>query len=450
MAKQRGVSLRFQPAGGTAARTVPCGKKQILKIERLSHDGRGIGHVGNSTWLVAGALPGEEVEAKVLAARSQLVEARLTKVLTASAERREPPCALAGRCGGCSVQHMPHSAQLALKQRSLEEQLARANLQVEQWAAPLQATELGYRRRARLAVRFDVKSRHLAIGFREAFSQQIVDVPQCPVLRAELSALLTPLAALLRRFAKPQRIGHIELFSGSAVALLMRHTAELEEGDQALLRSFCTEHQVQLWWQGAGEPYSDIAHTELAYRLEAEKLTIACQPGDFVQVNAAINEQMIAQALDWLALEPGMRVLDLFCGLGNFALPLAKRAAQVVAVEGVPAMLERGARTAQANGIHNISWHCSDLTQPMTQAAWLQGEFAAALLDPPRDGAAQAVQSLAQLNIPRLVYVSCNPATLVRDAALLQTRGYRLRRAGILDMFAQTAHVEAMVLFERA
>jgi 23S rRNA (uracil1939-C5)-methyltransferase len=447
---RRTSGLRFQPASGTPADNPPLGKKQLLDIERLAHDGRGIAHCDGRTWLVSGALPQERVEARVLAARSKLVEARVERVLQASALRRQPACAVAGRCGGCSLQHLPHAEQLALKQRNLAEQLQRlAGIQPDEWAAPLSGPEYGYRRRTRIAVRWDAKRKQLDVGFRAAASQDIITLQECPVLVESLQRIARALPGLLQGLARPERIGHVELFSGSCDLLLLRHTAAMAEADVQALREFCRAQQVQLWWQGEGEPQADQADVTPGYALPDFALELQWHPGDFVQVNPVINQRMISQALDWLAPQADERVLDLFCGLGNFALPLAQRAREVLAVEAVPAMLERARLNARGNGLDNLRFVQADLGQPLPAGPGFRG-FAAALLDPPRDGALALVQQLGELGLQRLVYVSCNPATLARDAAELVRQGYRLRRAGILDMFPQTAHVEAMALFERS
>ena len=441
--------LRFQSANGEKANTLPVGKKQKLQIERLAHDGRGIAYFEGRTWFVAGALAGEAVEARVLAARNKQVDARVERVLHAAPQRCVPACAVAGRCGGCTLQHLPHSEQLQLKQRNLADQLQRlANVQPEEWAAPLTGPALGYRRRARIAVRWDAKQRQLEVGFRAASSQDIVALGECPVLVPELQPIARALPALLQGLQRPERIGHVELFSGNHCALLLRHTAAMVEDDIAQLRQFCAERAIQLWWQGAGEPEADQAEAQLGFELPAYALELSWRPGDFIQINAVVNEQMITQALDWLAPQTGERVLDLFCGLGNFALPLAQRVHSVVAVEGVAAMVERAQANAAANGLANVQVFQADLSQPLATASWAQEGFAAVLLDPPRDGALAVVQQMRALAAQRLVYVSCNPATLARDSAELLKQGYRLRKAGILDMFPQTAHVEAMALFE--
>ncbi|MHB9801302.1 23S rRNA (uracil(1939)-C(5))-methyltransferase RlmD [Pseudomonas sp. MT3] len=448
MAKQR-TGLRFQPSGGARSPAVPVGKKQRLSIERLAHDGRGIAHADGRTWFVAGALPGEAVEARVLSARAQIVDARSERIFTAAENRRTAPCPVAGTCGGCSLQHLPHADQLVLKQRTLAEQLERfSGLSPEEWAAPLVGPEFGYRRRARLAVRWDVKAKRLEVGFRAAASQAIVPFDDCLVLVPELQILVRELPDLLRGLAKPQALGHVELFHGTASALLLRHIEPLSDSDLARLLGFCSARDVQLWLQGDGEPTPCSGNADLGFRLDTWDLTLAYRPGDFVQVNAPVNEAMVAQALDWLKPAPGERVLDLFCGLGNFALPLAHRVREVVGVEGVQAMVDRAAANARANGLANTRFHQADLSKPLAGAPWAAEDFTAVLLDPPRDGAFEAAREMRSLGAERVLYVSCNPATLARDAGEMARQGYRLKRAGILDMFPQTAHVEAMALFE--
>ena len=448
MAKQE-RGLRFQPAGGTRAAQVPTGKKQRLNIERLANDGRGIAFIEGRTWFVSGALAGEEVEARVLGAHGKIVEARTERVFKASEIRRVAPCAHAGQCGGCSVQHLPHEEQLALKQRMLAEQLSRvAGVEPLEWAAPLTGPEFGYRRRARIAVRWDARAKRLDVGFRAAGSQDIVAIDHCLVLVQALQPIMTGLPAMLRQLGNPKALGHVELFSGSAIAVLLRHMAPLSDADMKVLQDFCITHNAQLWLHGEDGPQPVDLTRALGYRLEQWDLELAYRPGDFVQVNAGVNEAMVAQAIKWLAPQADERILDLFCGLGNFALPLAKQAREVVAVEGVATMVERAAQNAVSNSLHNAVFFQADLSQPLVDAAWAKDGFGGVLLDPPRDGAYEVVRKLSGLGAKRLVYVSCNPATLARDTVELMKQGYRLKRAAILDMFPQTAHVEAMALFE--
>ena len=447
---KRTSSLRFQPSGGARAAQVPVGKKQLLQIERLAHDGRGIGFVEGRTWFVSGALPGEQVAARVLSAHAKVVEARAERIQTAAPQRRATPCPHAGRCGGCTLQHLPHSEQIALKQRTLAEQLEKfAHLQPEEWAAPLVGPEFGYRRRARIAVRWDAKARQLTVGFRAAASQDIVAIGDCLVLVQALQPIVRELPEVLQGLSKPQQVGHVELFSGTREAVLVRHTAPLGNEDLQHLQDFCARHAAQLWLHGTGEPQPVDCAESLGYRLAEWDVELAYRPGDFVQVNAPVNEAMIAQALAWLAPQPAERVLDLFCGLGNFSLPLARMGCDVVGVEGVQGMVDRAASNARDNGLENVHVFQADLSSPLAGAPWAKGGFPAVLLDPPREGAGEMVRHIKALGAERVLYVSCNPATLARDAAELATQGYRLKRAGILDMFPQTAHVEAMALFER-
>ena len=450
MARNSG-GLRFQPSGGEKKAQIPVGKKQRLRIERLSNDGRGIAFVEGRTWFVEGSLPDEEVEARVLAARSKVVEARTERVLTASEQRRTEPCVHARSCGGCSLQHLPAGDQLALKERSLADQLSRQGIEPKNWAPALTGPEFGYRRRARLAVRWDHKARRLDVGFRASASQDIVSIHECPVLVQPLQTLLPALLKTLHELDKPQGLGHVELFSGFAEAVLIRHTAALAEADLQRLAVFAREQGVQLWLQGEGQPQplEADADTALGYRLPTWDLELEWRPGDFVQVNAPVNEAMIAQALDWLAPQAGERVLDLFCGLGNFALPLARIGAEVVAVEGVAEMVERARTNAVRNGLQRAHFYQADLSKPLAEAEWAKGGFAAVLLDPPRDGAYELVGQMSTLGARRVAYVSCNPATLARDAAELVRQGYRLEKVGVLDMFPQTAHVEAMAFFSK-
>jgi len=448
MAK-RTSTLRFQSTAGERSVGVPVGKRQKLRIERLSHDGRGIAFLEGRTWFVSGALPGEEVEVRVLSSRAKVVEARAERWLSAHPERRELLCRHAGQCGGCTLQHLPAAQQVSLKQQALAEQLSRAGITPVQWAEPLCGPEWGYRRRARLAVRWDLKTRQLSVGFRAAASQDIVSIQECPVLVPSLQRLLEPLQSLLMTLSSPRAIGHLELFSGTTDALLVRTTAPLAEADRQALLAFAEQQTIQLWLQAETLPELLSSSQPLGYALEQWQLLLGYRPGDFIQVNAAINQAMIAQALDWLAVQPGESVLDLFCGLGNFALPLARQGAKVLGLEGIDSMVQQARTNAEQMGMADVQFQRADLADP---EVWtlpsLSVKATAVLLDPPRDGALEVVSHLKASGARRILYVSCNPATLARDAAVLGRQGYALKRAGVLDMFPQTAHVEAMALFE--
>ncbi|SFM10937.1 23S rRNA (uracil(1939)-C(5))-methyltransferase RlmD [Halopseudomonas yangmingensis] len=444
MSRQRGRPR--QPSAGPAA----VGQRIELVIERLSHDGRGIGRWRGVTTFVEGALPGEQVQARVQRARSKLVEARLETLLQAIPERLTPRCAHFALCGGCSLQHMPAGQQLALRREALQQQLQHfAGVQPEQWAEPLRGPEYGYRQRCRVALL--PEAGRVQVGFRQRSSNALVEVGQCPVLEPRLEALLPRLAPLFNSLDSRARLGHAELLGGAAQALLVRHIGQPPAADRQRLIEFAASEAIDCWLLAGDQPAECLNNpaARLAYALPGQGLQLGFAPGDFIQVNPQVNQQMVAQALEWLAPQAGEAILDLFCGVGNFALALARRGARVTGIEGSAAMVEQAQHNARDNGLEGLHFFAADLSKPL-QPALLPGEYAAALLDPPRDGAEALVQQLAQAQVQRILYVSCNPATLARDAGLLVAEGYRLQRIGLLDMFPQTAHVEAMALFCRA
>lgn len=448
MKRQQQSGLRFQPARGVQQTDFPVGKKQPLSIERLAHDGRGIAFHAGRTWFVSGAMPGEQIVARVLSVRNKIVEAQVVEVQQACSNRQQPFCAVAGRCGGCTLQHMPINEQREFKQAYIAEQMQRAGVEVGEWFATLQGSERGYRRRTRIAVKPN-KQGQLQVGFRALASQQIVETTQCPILVEPLQKLYAELVPFIKTLMHTRAIGHLELFYGNQPALLVRLTQALNNEDQQRLRDFCQQQHTQLWWQTQAEPYPDNEGDTLYYELQPYDLQIDYQPGDFVQVNAEVNLAMVQQALAWMDLHSDDQVLDLFCGLGNFSLPVARTVASVVAVEGVESMVKRAQHTAKRQGLQHVEFHHFDLSQSLSQAAWMQQKFSVVVLDPPREGAAQAVEQLTKVAAKKILYVSCNPATLARDAAVLQAQGYQLQRLAALDMFSQTGHVEAMALFVR-
>lgn len=429
------------------------GQRIELELERLAHDGRGIGRWQGRIVFVDGGLPGERVQARVLKARSKLIETRMDKLLVASPERQTPRCAHIDLCGGCSLQHMPEATQLQVKQQALAQQLQHfAGLEPERWMPALVGPSYAYRQRTRLAMRWDKRRGALDVGYRQRSSSDLVEVHECPVLVPALEALVQALVPLLKTLDGRAGLGHVELIGDQAPVLLVRHMQPLSGADLHALQSLATEHGATCWLQ-PGEPETlhqlggpDQEQSLPAYHLPDQQLRFEFMPGDFIQVNARINQMMVNQALEWLAVQPGEQVLDLFCGVGNFALPLARAGAQVTAVEGSAEMVRRAQQNAQNNQLESLHFSSADLSK-LQDAKWLDQPCDAALLDPPRDGAEQLVQQLADRAIGRILYVSCNPATLARDAGLLAARGYRLVQAGIMDMFPQTAHVEAMALF---
>ena len=449
MNRPRGRQQRRQSADAPAA----IGQRiDVSLLDRLTHDGRGIGRWQGRTVFVEGGLPGEQVKARVLRARSKLIEARQEQVLLASQERQQPRCRHAELCGGCSLQHMPHSKQLEVKQQALTQQLEHfAGVQPGQWAAALEGPAYGYRQRTRVSMRWHSKRNELEVGFRQRASSDLVQVQECPVLVPVLQPVIAELPAVLQVLAGARDLGHVELIGGEQPAMVVRHTQALCEADEQLLNGFAVRHGLSCWLQpdeagsvhcitpGANEP---------AYRLLDQNLLLKFAPGDFTQVNAEVNQAMVNQALAWLELQSGERVLDLFCGVGNFALAMTREGAGVTGIEGSQTMVARAQKNAAANNLDAPHFLMADLSKPLELPADASS-YTAALLDPPRDGAEQLVVDLAALGIKRILYISCNPATLARDAGILATKGYELVKAGVMDMFPQTSHVEAMALFRK-
>lgn len=427
-----------------------------LAVEKLSHDGRGIARVEGKTCFVDGALPGESVEAVYTGRHRRFDELRTVALHSAAAERVEEPCAHAGICGGCSLQHMAPSAQIAFKQGTLKEHFAHfGGVAPEHWEPPMTAAELGYRRKARLGVRYVTKREQVLVGFREKRNSFITAIDSCAVLDPRVGLLIPALQTLIHTLSVYRELAQIEVACGDdEVALVFRHLVPLAESDITALVDFGQTHNVQIYLQPKGPDtvhklWPETGEDRLSYALEAFGVRLYFHPMDFTQVNAPINQKMVDQALGWLDPQPQERVLDLFCGLGNFTLPLATRAGHVVGVEGDERMVVRGRENAERNGLTNVEFHAADLQADFTQAAWAHEGFDKILIDPPRSGALEVVQYLPAFGAKRIVYVSCNPATLARDAGELAAHGYRLIRAGVMDMFPHTAHVESMALFER-
>ena len=425
-----------------------------LEITGLSHDGRGIGHHDGKIVFVSGALTGETVEAKVTLVRSKYDEADTVAVLKASPIRVTPPCQHFGVCGGCSLQHIDPNAQILLKQQVLMDQFKHfGHLEPEEWLPPLAFGQGGYRRKARLGVRFVIKKDSLLVGFREKGSNFLAELNRCEVMDQRIGESILPLRALINGLNAKDHIPQIEVAAGDdSVALIFRHMEALIDSDVQALIDFCQQRDWQCYLQPKGydtvhRVYPEQGTDRLSYALPDFNLTMQFHPLDFTQVNADINRKMLTLALDLLNPQPHERVLDLFCGLGNFTLPLATRAASVIGVEGSDAMVERGYENARHNSITNVDFYAQDLTADFSQQEWAKQGFDALLIDPTRSGALEVVQYLPKFGAKRIVYVSCNPATLARDAGELAKAGYKLIKAGVMDMFTHTAHVESIALF---
>lgn len=429
-----------------------------LFIESLDHEGRGVAHLDGKTIFVEGALPGELVTYSSYRKKPSFEQAQVGEILRASPLRVTPQCRWFGICGGCSHQHLDESAQVAVKQRVLEDCFTHiGKVTPETMLPPIHGQTWGYRTRARLSVRNVAKKGGVLVGFHERKSSYVADMTSCEVLPERISRLLPRLRELVGGLSINNRLPQIELAAGEAVdVLVLRIMEPLTEEDEARLRAFADEHRVQFWLQTKGpdtaQPFYPLDAPELAYSLPEFDLVMPFRPTEFTQVNHGINRMLIRRAMRLLDVQPGERIADFFCGLGNFSLPIARRGARVVGIEGSQGLVARALENAGRNGLgERVEFHVADLFQMTPEAYGELGEFDKLLIDPPRDGAMELVKSLPDAGVPRrIVYVSCSPSTLARDASVLvYQKGYRLVTAGVANMFPHTAHVESIALFER-
>jgi 23S rRNA (uracil1939-C5)-methyltransferase len=434
--------------------------QDVLTIESLDLTARGIAHRDGKVIFVEGALPGERVVAETIRRKASYDIARTVNVVQSSTQRVVPRCPHFGVCGGCTMQHLEAGAQVAIKQRVLEDTFWHvANLRPSRILPPLHGPSWGYRYRARLAVRLVPKKGGVLVGFHERKSGYVVDMRECWVLPPHVAALLLPLRRMITSLSAPDRMPQIDVAVGeAATVLVLRHLVALTQDDIGVLRAFSEHYGVQWWLQPSGpdscHPLVAEQAESLAYRLPEFGVRLPFRPTDFTQVNQAMNAVLVRRALTLLAARADERVVDLFCGLGNFTLPLATRVRAVVGVEGCQALTKRAQQAAIDNGwAHRTTFMTMNLFK--VDVHWLRslGVFDRMLIDPPREGAQAVVQALALLLSPerprRIVYVSCNPATLARDAAILVNEaGYQLVSAGIINMFPHTSHVESIAVFE--
>jgi 23S rRNA (uracil1939-C5)-methyltransferase len=424
-------------------------------IESMTHEGRGLTHIDGKAVFVFGALAGERVRFRYTRVQRRYDEGEVLEVLSPAPERVAPRCAHFGVCGGCALQHMAADAQIRMKQQTLAEVLSRiGKVEPERWLAPLSAGHWGYRRKARLGVRRVAKKGRVLVGFRERGSAFVTDCERCDVLHPDVGGRLNDLARLIEDLSIRERVPQIEVAQGDGpVVLIFRVLDPPSDADLERLQQFAAETGLYVYLQPGGV---DSVHAlpgqavDLSYSLPRQGVRIAFEPTDFTQVNLELNRLMLDQALDLLDPQPDERVLDLFCGVGNFSLPIARRARTVVGVEGEAGLVERARANAARNAIANAEFHQADLYGELETAPWRREPFDKVLLDPPRSGAREVLDLIEGLGARRLVYVSCYASTLARDAEhLVHTLGYRLAAAGAMDMFPHTAHLEAMALFER-
>jgi 23S rRNA (uracil1939-C5)-methyltransferase len=426
-----------------------------LDIVDLSHDGRGVGRVDGKTVFVSGALAGETVRARQTGRNRHFDEAETLEVLKASPDRVTPRCAHFGVCAGCVLQHLAEDKQIVAKQQVLLDNLQRiGHVQPETILPPLADAAWGYRRKGRFSVRFVEKKGRTVIGFRELNPRFVAELSECHTIVPELGSQLPAITALVESLDGKRIIPQIEFIAGDGpVALVFRHLEPLNESDQERLIEFAKTTGFGVLLQPGGvdsvQPlYPDSVPLEFA--IPAYDLRLAFKPLDFIQVNAGLNQKMIARAIELLDPQPGERILDLFCGLGNFTLPLARRAGSVVGIEGEAGLVARARENATRNAITNAEFYAADLAKDLSTETWMKQGFDKLLLDPPRAGAAEVLLQLPLKGIRRIVYVSCHPGSLARDAGfLVRERGFKLKAAGAMDMFPQTAHVESIALFER-
>lgn len=424
-----------------------------LDVTRLSHEGRGVGNYNGKTVFVADALPGERIQARVVRRHRRYVEAVTLRLDTRNPQRVEPPCVHAALCGGCSLQHLAPDAQLAHKQSVLLELLQhQAKVQPQTLLAPLRGSGLGYRRRARLSVRMVYKKGHLLVGFREKATHFVTEISHCPVLVPVVGEQIEALQAVLDSLDIRENIPQVEVAADDHGALLvLRVLAPPSPADVTRLQEFTTRTGLAIYLQ-----HGDIAG---AVPLGAPRpLTYAVAgvdfdylPGDFVQINGEINRELVPLAVSLLDPQAGEHVLDLFCGIGNFTLPIARTGAEVLGLEGEASLVARAEANARRNALPNARFAVADLFAPSGTAFAASHASDRILLDPPRSGAEQVLAALDLSQTRRVVYVSCNPVTLARDTALLVgPQGFKLQAAGIIDMFPHTAHVESIAVFDRA
>lgn len=426
-----------------------------IQIIDLSHDGRGIAKIDGKVVFVDGALPEETVHIQYIKRKKDFDEAKVTAVVKASSQRVEPKCQHFGVCGGCSMQHLSAEGQVHYKQKHWLALMDKMGGGLpEETLTPLQDSIWHYRRKARLGVKHVAKKGKTLIGFREKHHPQyLIDMQECFILEERVAKVFPQLLELLNAMPSAAHIAQIEMGAGVEVGLVFRNLKPLTAEDEVLLQAFGESTGFKLYLQSKGPDsvelfYPADAAFNLSYPLKFADTSIIFEPLDFIQVNASLNDAMIQQALDLLELKDEDVVLDLFCGLGNFTLPLAKRVKHVYGVEGYAPMIERAKRNAQQLGFQNIDFSVADLQQTASVEALESLPFNKILLDPPRDGAMAVVQGMGRLNPERIVYVSCHPATLARDAEILREHfGYRMIKGGIMDMFPHTGHIESMAVF---
>ena len=439
-------------------------------IESLDQEGRGVAHVDGKTIFIDGALPNEKVTYQTQRIKPSYEVGNVVEVLQASSDRTTPKCPHFGLCGGCKLQHLDARAQVAAKQQMLEADLWHiGKVKAQNMLPPLYGPTWGYRHKARLSVKYVQKKERVLVGFNEKGTRFVADMNSCEVLVPEVSALIAPLQSMIFDLSIRDKLPQIELAVGEAdvkngreagnnqavIVLILRIMDVLTDSDETLLKAFADDHKVQIWTQTKGpdtiKPYWPEAAPALAYSLPEFDLKYPFKPNEFTQVNPQINQQMVQSAMQLLQPKATDKIADFFCGIGNFTLPIARSGASVLGLEGLANLVDRANESAALNNINNTTFGVADLFKMTEDSLLSLGYFDKWLIDPPRDGAFELIKSITEVTAPSLiVYVSCNPATLARDAGVLvHEKGYKLVSAGAINMFPHTAHVESIALFEK-
>lgn len=418
-----------------------------LSIQSLDYQGFGVAKLQGKTWFVENALPNEIVEAKICEEKSRFGKAQAVKFLQKSAKRLVPFCPHYGKCGGCQMQHIPLEMQQEIKQQTLIQRLQRLQSSPIQIKPMLIGKAQHYRRRARLSI--DVHKNELVIGFRQANSKHIISINECQILAQPLAALLPAINTFFASWKNKRNLGHIELVcADNGIVFLLRHLGKLSSQEQQHLQHFAENHSLALFLMNDHSEITQITGEAPFYNIN--DLTLHFSVRDFIQINRELNLNMVNTALDWLELNNRDRVLDLFCGMGNFSLPIALKAKQVVGIEGVEAMVKQANQNAKQNNLTNAQFYTANLDDSFQDHVWAQLPFDKVLLDPARGGALFAIDHICALKPKKIVYVSCNPATLVRDSEKLIEKGYYLKQCAMIDMFPHTGHLESISLFEKS
>jgi len=430
--------------------------KNPVKIESLSHDGRGVTHIEGKTVFIEGGLPGELVNISALKQTRQYDDAIVDEILEPSSERVTPKCAAFGVCGGCSLQHLSHEKQIVYKQQSLLDNFHKqGHVSPDEVLKPIESPEWGYRFKARLGVKYVKAKKRVYIGFREKHSRYLANMDVCEVLDQRIGKNLNIIADAIGKLSCFNKIAQIEVaFSETGCGLVFRNLVELTDDDKEILKNLAEQKDYHVYLQPKGPKTVTLLYpekSELSYSLTDYDVRLVHLATDFTQVNPYINPLMIKQALALLQPETTDNILELYSGIGNFTLPIARSANSVVAVEGEKSLVDRANENAKRNGIDNVEYHVANLMEDTQGLPWLRDKtYNKVLLDPPRSGAKEMVETIAKLKPERIVYVSCNPSTLARDTdVFVNSYGYKLEKAGVIDMFPHTAHVESIALFTR-